>query len=39
MNKMVIKKHEAVKLGNFLMEVELRNKVSRLRNKLVKKYT
>ena len=36
MKKMLIEKNEAQKIGEFLISLELRNKVSRLRNKLIK---
>ena len=37
MNKLIIKKNEAQTMIEFLMKLNLRNKVSRLRNKLAKK--
>lgn len=37
MNKLIFKKSEAQAFGQFLIKLELRNKTSRLRNKLVKK--
>lgn len=39
MKKLVIEKQEAQPLAEFLLKVELKNKVSRLRNKLNKKLT
>lgn len=39
MKKMVLQKQEALGLVEFLGKVELKNKVSRLRNKLIKKLT
>lgn len=39
MKKMIIKKEEAQPLAEFLQNLELKNKVSRLRNKLIKKLT
>lgn len=39
MKKLIIEKQEAQPLAEFLLKVELKNKVSRLRNKLNKKLT
>lgn len=39
MKKLIIQKQEAEPLAEFLLKVELKNKVSRLRNKLNKKLT
>ena len=39
MKKLVFKKEEAQPLVEFLQEITLKNKVSRLRNKLIKKLT
>lgn len=39
MKKLIIEKQEAQALAEFLLKVELKNKISRLRNKLNKKLT